>query len=97
MTLPYQDSGTTMSVHDHLTAEERIVLQHPPFYLTTHRLLRCEDEDGKDMFREIPLRGMTDVEIASLMGQRTIRATQGYGRKVLQAQARARYRERLAG
>ncbi|KKL69645.1 hypothetical protein LCGC14_2112880 [marine sediment metagenome] len=41
--------------------------------------------------------GMTDVEIASLMGQRTVRATQGYGRKVLQAQARARYRERLAG
>ncbi|KKN23171.1 hypothetical protein LCGC14_0907580 [marine sediment metagenome] len=41
--------------------------------------------------------GLTDVEIASLMGQRTVRATQGYGRKVLQAQARARYRERLAG
>ena len=41
--------------------------------------------------------GLTDVEIASLMGQRTVRATRGYGRKVLQAQARARYRERLAG
>ena len=51
-----------MSVHDHLTDEERIVLQHPPFYLTTHRLLRCEDENGRDSFREIPLRGMTDVE-----------------------------------
>ena len=41
--------------------------------------------------------GMTDVEIASLMGQRTVRATQGYGRKVIAAGARARYRERLAG
>lgn len=39
--------------------------------------------------------GLTDVEIASLMGQRTVRATQGYGRKVLAAQARARYRARL--
>ena len=41
--------------------------------------------------------GMTDVETAALLGQRTVRSTYGYGRKVLQAQARARYRERLAG
>jgi site-specific recombinase XerD len=37
--------------------------------------------------------GLTDVEIASLMGQRTIRATQGYGRKMLAGQARSRYKE----
>ncbi|SVB42224.1 uncharacterized protein METZ01_LOCUS195078, partial [marine metagenome] len=26
-----------MGVHQYLTGEERIVLQRPPFYLTTHR------------------------------------------------------------
>ena len=41
--------------------------------------------------------GMTDVEMADLLGQRTVRSTYGYGRKVIAAQARARYRERLAG
>ena len=59
-----------MSVHDYLTDEERIVLQHPPFYLTTHRLLRCEDENGRDSFREIPLRGMTDVEMIQVTDHR---------------------------
>ena len=51
-----------MGVREHLIDGERIVLQHPPFYLTTHRLLRCEDADGSESFREIPLLGMTDVE-----------------------------------
>ena len=51
-----------MGVHQHLTNEERIVLQRPPFYLTTHRLLRCEDVVDRESFREIPLRGITEVE-----------------------------------
>ena len=51
-----------MGVHEHLIDDERIVLQHPPFYLTTHRLLRSEDVNGSDSFREIPLLGMTEVE-----------------------------------
>ena len=51
-----------MGVHEHLVDDERIVLQHPPFYLTTHRLLRSEDVNGSDSFREIPLLGMTEVE-----------------------------------
>ena len=51
-----------MSVHDRLMDDERIVLQHPPFYLTTHRLLRYEDDQGRDSFREISLRGMTEIE-----------------------------------
>ena len=51
-----------MGVHGHLVDDERIVLQHPPFYLTTHRLLRSEDVNGSDSFREIPLRGITEVE-----------------------------------
>lgn len=51
-----------MGVHEHLIDEERIVLQHPPFYLTTHRLLRCEDDNGAESFREVPLLGMTEVE-----------------------------------
>ncbi len=51
-----------MGVHEHLIDDERIVLQHPPFYLTTHRLLRSEDLNGSDSFREIPLLGMTEVE-----------------------------------
>ena len=51
-----------MGVHEHLVDDERIVLQHPPFYLTTHRLLRSEDVNGSESFREIPLRGMTEVE-----------------------------------
>ena len=38
-----------MGVREHLIDGERIVLQHPPFYLTTHRLLRCEDADGSDL------------------------------------------------
>ncbi len=49
-----------MSVHDHLHDGERIELQHPPFYLTNHRLLRNDDADG--VFREIPRIGMTAVE-----------------------------------
>ena len=51
-----------MGVHQHLTNEERIVLQRPPFYLTTHRLLRCEDVADRESFREIPLLGITEVE-----------------------------------
>ena len=51
-----------MGVHEHLIDDERIVLLHPPFYLTTHRLLRSEDVNGSDSFREIPLLGMTEVE-----------------------------------
>ena len=51
-----------MGVHEHLMDDERIVLQHPPFYLTTHRLLRCEEVSGNESFREIPLLGMTAVE-----------------------------------
>ena len=51
-----------MGVHEHLIDDERIVLQHPPLYLTTHRLLRSEDVNGSDSFREIPLLGMTEVE-----------------------------------
>ena len=38
------------------------MLQHPPFYLTTQRLLRSEDVNGSDSFREIPLVGMRAVE-----------------------------------
>ena len=41
--------------------------------------------------------GLTDVEVAALMGHRTVRSTYGYGRKVIAAQARARFRERLGG
>ena len=51
-----------MGVHEHLMDGERIVLQHPPFYLTTHRLLRCEDAESNQSFKEIPLVGMTEVE-----------------------------------
>ena len=51
-----------MGVHEHLIDDERIVLQHPPFYLTTQRLLRSADVNGSDSFREIPLLGMTEVE-----------------------------------
>jgi hypothetical protein len=51
-----------MGVHEHLMDGERIVLQHPPFYLTSHRLLRCENDEGSESFREIPLLGMTEVE-----------------------------------
>ncbi|MDE2968922.1 MAG: hypothetical protein OXT51_02305 [Chloroflexota bacterium] len=49
-----------MSVHDHLQVDERIELQHPPFYLTNLRLLRSDDGDGS--FRELPRIGMTGVE-----------------------------------
>lgn len=49
-----------MSVHDHLQGNERIELQHPPFYLTNTRLLRNDESDG--IFREIPRIGMTGVE-----------------------------------
>ena len=49
-----------MSLYDHLQDGERIELQHPPFYLTNHRLLRSDDTDGS--FREIPRIGMTAVE-----------------------------------
>jgi len=52
-----------MGVHEHLLDEERIVLQHPPFYMTTHRLLRCEDVAGGESFKDIPLLGMTEVEV----------------------------------
>ncbi len=51
-----------MGVHEHLIDDEGIVLQHPPFYLTTHRLLRSADVNGSDSFLEIPLLGMTEVE-----------------------------------
>lgn len=51
-----------MGVHQHLISEERIVLQSPPFYLTTHRLLRCEDVLGNESFREIPIQGIKEVE-----------------------------------
>lgn len=37
--------------------------------------------------------GLTDVEIAALLGHRSVRSTYTYGRKVIAAQARARYRE----
>ena len=52
-----------MGVHQHLINEERIVLQWPPFYLTTHRLLRCEDVLGNESFREIPIQGIKEVEM----------------------------------
>ena len=52
-----------MGVHQHLINEERIVLQWPPFYLTTHRLLRCEDVLGNESFREIPIYGIKEVEM----------------------------------
>ena len=52
-----------MGVHHHLINEERIVLQWPPFYLTTHRLLRCEDVLGNESFREIPIQGIKEVEM----------------------------------
>jgi len=52
-----------MGVHQHLISEERIVLQWPPFYLTTHRLLRCEDVLGIESFREIPIQGIKEVEM----------------------------------
>ena len=48
-----------MSVYDHLQPEERIELQHPPFYLTNRRLLRVGD-DGR--FGEVSRIGMTAVE-----------------------------------
>ena len=51
-----------MGVHQHLRGDERIVLQRPPFYLTTHRLLRCEDVLGNESFREIPIRGIKEIE-----------------------------------
>jgi hypothetical protein len=59
-----------MGVHEHLGDGERIVLQHNPFYLTTHRLLRCEDISDNDSFREIPLMGMTEVEELRVMDHR---------------------------
>ena len=49
-----------MSVYDHLRDDERIELQHPPFYLTNTRLLRSDDADG--IFREVPRIGMTSVD-----------------------------------
>ena len=52
-----------MGVHQHLINEERIVLQWPPFYLTTHRLLRCEDVLGNESFREIPIQGIKEIEM----------------------------------
>ena len=52
-----------MGVHQHLINKERIVLQWPPFYLTTHRLLRCEDVLGNESFREIPIQGIKEVEM----------------------------------
>lgn len=52
-----------MGVHQHLINEERIVLQSPPFYLTTHRLIRCEDVLGNESFREIPILGIKEVEM----------------------------------
>ena len=51
-----------MGVHQYLTGEERIVLQHPPFYLTTLRLLRCEGDVGSESFGEVPLGGISEVK-----------------------------------
>ncbi len=41
--------------------------------------------------------GMSDVEVAAMMGQRSVRAKHGYARRLLESQAWARYRQRLAG
>ena len=55
-----------MKVRDHLLPGEMLVLEHPPFYLTTFRLLRVVEGQMK----ALPLERLTGVETVRTVNHR---------------------------
>ena len=55
-----------MKVRDHLFPGEMLVLEHPPFYLTTLRLLR----DVEGQMKALPLERLTGVETVRSVNHR---------------------------
>ena len=55
-----------MKVRDHLLPGEMLVLEHPPFYLTTLRLLR----DVEGQMKALPLERLTGVETVRVVNHR---------------------------
>lgn len=52
-----------MAARDHLREDESILAQFPPFYATTHRILRCETNGGQEECHELPYHHIATVEI----------------------------------
>ena len=55
-----------MGIRDHLMTGEMVVFEHPPFYLTSRRILRLEEKDGRDDLKHLFFEGLVSVELVKL-------------------------------
>ena len=52
-----------MNIKEHLTPDEQVISEEPPFYLTSHRILRL-DPRGSDLEpMQLPLARITAIEL----------------------------------